>query len=135
MGYLIDAIKKPYLLFTIQNGDLLSWDITTTIDLKGTENFIVDQCTIAYVNATTPLVFFGTPEIKLIDSLGNSILYAFGGAGYNITQDHAVRLSGGNKSSNTVVPYEYVTGLFLQNTESIVSGDGDLLIYLWGTFL
>jgi hypothetical protein len=52
-----------------------------------------------------------------------------------IQPDSAIRLSGGNKSSGNVLPYDVSNGLLLETTESVTAGDGELLVYLWGTFL
>jgi hypothetical protein len=135
MGYLIQNGEKPYLLFTILNADLLLWDITNPIQLKGTTNFVINQCTIVYTNGAIPLDFVGGPEINLIDRNGVKIQYAFDGGAYSIPQDSAVRLAGGNKSSGNILPYDLQQDLYLENTTSVLSADGDLLIYLWGTFL
>jgi hypothetical protein len=134
MGYLIGTGEKPYLLFTIDNSDLLIWDTLNPIILKGTENFIVNQCTLYYKKATTPLIFAGNPEINLTDRNGVNIEYAFGGGSFSIPVDNAVRLSGGNKSSLIVDPYETILELLLECTTSVLSGDGILEVYLWGTF-
>jgi hypothetical protein len=135
MGYLITSISKDYLLFRFTNTELIAWDITAPLDLQSTKNFVVDQCTLVYVNATTALTFASNPELNLIDTTGAGIQYAFNQSISMIQPDSAIRLSGGNKSSGNVLPYDVSNGLLLETTESVTAGDGELLVYLWGTFL
>lgn len=134
MGYLINPSEKDYLIFTISNSDLLLWDNANPLQLANTKRFVVDQCTIFYTAATTPLVFSGSPELNLTDS-NNIIEYAFHTTGITLNNDDSIRLSGGNKSSNNVDSYNLSNGLQLDCTTSVLSGDGQLIVYLWGTYI
>lgn len=134
MGYLINPSPKDYLIFTFTNSELLIWDNTAPLILKNTNNFIVDQCTIFYTAATTPLTLPATTEINLTDS-NNNIQYAFHSSGYSINNNEAIRLSGGNKSGNNVDAYNLSNELQLDCTTSVLSGDGQLIVYLWGTYV
>ena len=134
MGYLINASSIGFVTFTISNVDLLLWDNTNPLILSDTKNFIVNQCSILYTDATIPLTFTGIPEINLTDSV-NVIEYAFNISGYTLNNNESIRLSGGNKSSNNVDTYNLLNGLQLDCSTAVNGGDGQLIVYLWGTYV
>jgi hypothetical protein len=136
MGYIISKSVTPLFIFNFTNGALILWDSTTPLDLTNTKNFIVDQCSILYNNATTPLTFTASPEIELIDSgSGNIIQYAFHQGGTTLNPNDSIRLSGGNKSNQNVDTYNIASGLQLSLSTAISGGDGDLVVFLWGTYV
>ena len=134
MGYLIEPPKQQYLLFNFTNSELSSWGGSTLLLLKNTQGFIVDQCSILYTNATSVLQLAGAYEINLIDIYGTGIQFAFNSGLVGMKPYESFRLSGGNKSSNAVLPYDTSNDYSLELTTSVISGDGELQVFLWGTY-
>lgn len=95
----------------------------------------MSQCTLAYKNASSPLVLAGTPEINLIDVVsGNVIQHAFHSGGITLNNDSSIALKSGNKSNNNTDSYSLLNDLYLSISSNVLSGDGELYIYMFGTY-